>query len=184
MPAGWVTVNVSVETSPTAMVVGTKALVSTGVAGLTTRFAVFETKPVAACVLETPVDVVFGLVPAFELVTSTETTQLPFIGMVNPVKFSAVWLLVSGLEPPQPTTVCAPETDILTSVSENPALVSAMPLLLVRVKLLVEVPPTTIGETLNALTTVGASAVTASDTEELPAPIVVCAVVTPLAVFG
>ena len=37
LPAGWVTVKVKVDVAPTTMVVGAKALVSTGVAGVTTR---------------------------------------------------------------------------------------------------------------------------------------------------
>ena len=143
-----------------------------------------ETALVGACALETPVDVVFGLVPTVELVTVTETMQLPFAGIVKPVKFNAVCPLVNMFDPLHPSTVCPPDTDIFTSVSAKDALVSAIPLLLVRVKLMIEVPPTSIGETLNALATVGASAVTASETDELAAPIVVCAVVTPLATFG
>src|SRR5207253_2424807 len=59
-------VSVTVEVPSAAMLAGAKALAIVGTAAVTVRFAVLETAPVAACVLDTP-EVAFGLVPGISL---------------------------------------------------------------------------------------------------------------------
>ena len=139
----------------------------------------------AAWLLDTPV-VWLALVPTLLLATSTETVQLPFKGMVRPLKLRAVWLLVK-LFPEAPVQVppadWAPLIAILDMVSLNPAPVRLMPLLFPMVKVIVEVPPVWMGVVPNALTMAGVAAMTVSCAVLLAEPSAVCEVVTPVVVL-
>ena len=84
-------VKVIVEVPSAAIDVGRKALAMVaGSTAATTRFAVLDTAPIGAWVLDRPVVVVLGLVPAVVLVTVMVTVQLPFAGTVMPVNVSTV----------------------------------------------------------------------------------------------
>lgn len=72
---------------PTDMVGMTKAFTIIGALALTVRFAVFETAPVGAFALATPV-VAFGSMPGVLDVTRSEMMQLPAAGIVRPAKLS------------------------------------------------------------------------------------------------
>src|SRR5260221_351702 len=82
-------VMVRVEMPPGLMDDGENALATVGEVAVTVRVAVFDTGPVAACVLETP-EVVFGLTPTEVPRTITVTVHESDAGMVRPVKESAV----------------------------------------------------------------------------------------------
>jgi hypothetical protein len=87
LPAGWVTVKVSVETPPTATVVGAKALVRTGVAAVVVTHApAVGTTPLvalgvmAAVAFVNPVMLLFWLVFAFGTIV-----QAPSVGVSEEV---------------------------------------------------------------------------------------------------
>ena len=134
---GLVMVMVSVDTPPEAIGLALKALLIVGAAAVTVRLAVFETAPVGASTLVTPV-VALGKVPGVLLRTTMETVHEPLAGMVRPVKLSKpVWLTVKLLLPaPVQVPVAAPVAwiNMLVRVSLNPAPVSAIPLVLLMVK--------------------------------------------------
>ena len=109
----------------------------------TTRLAVLEGEPIGAWLLDTPEDWLVW-VPVLLLVTTIETVQLLFRGIVRPLKVSAVWPLAKLLPPTPaqvPPAVCAPETAKFVNVSLKPAEVRFMPLLLASVKVIVVFAP-------------------------------------------
>ena len=97
---------------------------------------------VGVCVVVTP-EVVLGSDPTVVLVTLNVTVQLPLAGMVIPVKLSAVApaLKVVGVVPTQVPPTAPPTALIFDSVSVNAPPVSAVALLLVKVRVTVEAPP-------------------------------------------
>ena len=135
-------VSVTVEDPPDAIEVGLNALVIVGEAN-TVRSAVLLAAPaVGVCVVFTP-EVVLGSEPAVVLVTLNVTVQLPLAGMVIPVKLNAVApaLKVAGVVPTQVPPTAPPTALIFDSVSVNAPPVSAVALLLVKVRVTVEAPP-------------------------------------------
>ncbi len=83
-----------------------------------------------------------GREPAVELVTLNVTVQLPLAGMVIPLKLSAVAPAVNelGVVPTQVPPTTPPSALIFDSVSVNAPAVSAVVLLLVRVRVTKELP--------------------------------------------
>ena len=137
-------------------------------------------------VVVTP-EVVFGLIPTLSDVTTTVTVQLPLAGMVMPLKASAVWLAVKLLVfAPTQVPAAAPVafTRMLTRVSVKLALVSATPLVLARVKVMVEVPSALIVVGRKALLMVGVAAPTVKLTGAAGALGGAWSVVTAEVVFG
>ena len=138
-----VRVSVTVEEPPDGIEVGLNALLMLGAAS-TVRFAVLLAVPaVVVCVVVTP-DVVLGCTPGVLLVTLKITVQLPFCGMVMPLKLSAVAPAVNvfGVVPAQVPVTLPPAALIFVSVSVNAPPVSVVEaLLLVNVSVTVEVPP-------------------------------------------
>ena len=61
-----------------------------GSTAATIRFAVLDTAPIGAWVLDRPVVVVLGLVPDTVLVTVMVTVQVALAGTVSPVRVIAV----------------------------------------------------------------------------------------------
>ncbi len=145
---------------------GENALATVGEVAVTVRVAVFDTGPVAACVLETP-EVVFGLTPTEVPRTTTVTVHESDAGMVRPVKESAV-CPAAKLLPPAPAQLppAAPAAlmDIPESASVKAALVSAKLLELTIVKVIVLVVPSAIDAGVKTLLMVGDPA-TASEAE-------------------
>src|SRR5579871_727484 len=155
---------------------------------VTVRSAVLLAAPaVGVCVVLTP-EVVLGCAPAVVLVTLKVTVQLPFAGMLMPVKLSAVAPAVNdaGVVPVQVPPTAPPEALTCARVSVNAPPVSAVELVLVRVRVTIEVDPEEIDAGLKALAIVGAaSPVTVRLAVLLAAPVVgVCVVFTPEVVLG
>jgi hypothetical protein len=167
---------------PTAMVDVTNAFAIVG-AAYTVRLAVFDTAPVAAWALATPL-AVLGRTPGVLDVTVTLMVQVPAAGIVNPVKLKAVWPFVREFEPPQTVMVCAPATLILTKVSVKFAPVSATEFGLVMVKLMVEVAPAAMADGEKAFAIAGDCAVTVRLAVFDTPPVAAWALATPLAVLG
>ena len=148
-------VKVSVVVLFSAISVAPNALVNVG-RDCTVKLAVFDTKPgVGVCVVVTP-EVVLGCTPAIVLFTLKVKVQLPLAGMVRPVMAMAVWLLAKLLlaAPAHvPPAVWTPAIDILVSVSVKLAPVSAIPLVLVNVNVIVLAVTPSLGMTVgrNAL---------------------------------
>ena len=163
-PSVFAMVNVTVDVAPAAMVEGENALAIVGAAPFTVRVAVFDTGPTGAWALETP-EVVLLCVPGRSLVTTTVTVHEPLAGTVRLESVSAVWPAAKAL-PAAPAQVppAAPAAAIamFVSVSVKPAEVSAMPLVLASVKVIVDVPSASIVDGAKALAIVGAAAVTVS----------------------
>src|SRR5471032_1004857 len=148
-----VSVMVRVDGTPSATDTGLNALVTFIPA--TVRFTVGDTAPATGvCVVVTP-EVALGCTPGVVLVTTIVTVQLPPAGIVIAVKLNAVAPLTSaaGVVPTQvPPTACAPETDMLVSVSVKAApVIAANPFGLVSVKVSVDGSPAAIVEGANAL---------------------------------
>jgi hypothetical protein len=122
------------------------------------------------------------------LVTLKVTVQLPFAGIVIPVKLSAVApaTRVFGVVPPQVPVTAPPAALMFASVSVNAPPVRADALLFANVNVTAELPPDAIVTGLNAFAIVGgASAVTVKVAVLLAAPAVgVCVEVTPEVVLG
>jgi len=78
---------------------GANAFPTVGELAVTVRVAVFDTGPVAACVLDTP-EAVFGLTPADVPRTTTVTVHESEAGMVRPVIVSAVCPAMKLCRPP------------------------------------------------------------------------------------
>jgi len=177
-------VSVTVEAPPGAIDVGLNALAM--VAAPTSRIAVLLAVPaVGVCVVVTP-EVVLGSEPTVVLVTLNVTVQLLLLGMVIPVKLSAVTpaVKVDGVVPTQVPATAPPSALILTSVSVNAPPVSAVVLPFFKVSVTVEDPPDAIEVELNALVIVGET-VTVRSAVLLAAPAVgVCVVFTPEVVLG
>ncbi len=183
---GLVMVIVSVEVPSDWIVLGLKALLIVGAVAVTVRLAVFDTAPVGACVLLTPL-VVLGCVPGVLLRTTTVTVQELFAGMVNPVNESAVWLAVSMLllAPVHvPPAAPAASMNMLLKVSVNAPLVSATPLVLLMVKVMVLVAPKAMLAGPKALVMLGATAVTVRLAVFDTAPIAASLLDTPEVLLG
>jgi hypothetical protein len=182
----FVSVRVTAEFPPDAIVAGLNALAMVGVASaVTVRVAVLLAAPAAGvCVVVTP-EVVLGFPPTVLLVTLKITVQLPFAGIAIPVKLSAVAPAgrVFGVVPTQVPPTAPPSALMLTSVSVNAPPVSAEALLLASVKVTTEFPADAIVAGLNALAIVGALE-TVRVAVLLGGPaVVVCDVVTPVVVL-
>jgi hypothetical protein len=140
---------------------------------------------IGVCVVVIP-EVVFGLTPGALLVTAKLIEQLPFAGMVIPLKLNAAAPAASafGVVPTQ-LPVTAPATALmLLSVSIKAAPVSAAALELLSVNVTVDVPPGWIVTGANALAIVGA-ATTFRLAVLLAVPATgVCIVVTPEVALG
>src|SRR5476649_1543034 len=157
----WVLVSVivRVDGTPRARVTGLNALVT--LIPPTVRFTVGDTAPAAGvCVVVTP-EVVLGCTPGVVPVTTIVMVQLPPAGIVIAVKLNAVAPLASaaGKVPTQvPPTACAPDTDMLVSVSVKAAPVTAANAFgLVTVKVSVDGPPAAIVAGAKAFAMVGGS---------------------------
>src|SRR5258708_5840991 len=152
----------------------------------TVRLTVGEGGPAAGgWVVGTPL-VAVGVVPGVELVTSKMTVQLPAVGMVMPVKLSAVApaARVVGVVPTHVPVTFPATAAILTSVSVKLAPVKALAFVFVNVKVIVEVPPDGIEVGLKDFAIVGgANTVKLTLGEGGPAT-GVWVVVTPLVAFG
>jgi hypothetical protein len=141
--------------------------------------------PMVVCIVVTPL-VVLGCTPNVVDVTVTVTVQLLLAGIEIPLKVSAVvafakLLLAAPVH--VPPALWAPLIDILLKVSEKPAPVKILALGLESVNVMVEVPPVTMVAGLKAFEMVaGPSTVKFAVFDAVP--IAVCAVVTPLVVFG
>ena len=158
---------------------------------MTVRFAVFDPVPaVGVSVVVTPL-AVLGCTPGVLEVTTTVMVQtpplVPLSGRVNPLRLSEVApsLRLLLFAPAQvPPAFWAPLTVMSVRVSVKLAPVSAVAFGLVSVKVMVEVPPATIGLVPNALAIVGLlNTVKFAVFDPVPA-VGVSAVVTPLAVLG
>src|SRR5438128_1227095 len=115
-------------------------------AASTLRVAVLLAVPApGVCVVVTP-DVVFGCPPGVLLVTLKMTVQLPFAGIVIPLKLRAVApaTRLFGLVPTHVPVTLPPAALIFVNVSVNEAPVSALGLVLPSVNVTVLVPPETI----------------------------------------
>jgi hypothetical protein len=154
---GFVKVKVIVEVPPDWIVARLNAFAIVG-APNTVRFAVFDGVPaVGVWVVVTPL-VVFGLTPKVLEVTTMVTVQLPLAGIVSPLSVKAVAPFAKLLVPAPtqvPAAACAPLIDMFASASVKLAPVKALAFGFVKVKVIVEVPPDWIGETLNAFAIVG-----------------------------
>jgi hypothetical protein len=154
----FVSVNVMVEVPPSVIVAGLNALAIVGRA-MTVRLTVDDGEPTVVSLVVTPL-AVFGFAPSCVEVTTMVTVQVTLLaGMVIPEKLSepvapSVKLLDEA--PVQvPPAFCAPLTEMLVNVSVNDAPVNTVELELVRVKVMVDVPPEVIAAGLNAFTIVG-----------------------------
>lgn len=142
---GFTSVKVTVELCPTPawMVVGENALVMLGGA-MTVRVAVLETGPAGRSAVETPVEVALLCTPALELVTVSVTVQ-PEVGMLSPLKLSAVWPAVRAGAPEAqvqvPPALWFAATCMPARVSLKAPALCATPVGLVSVKVRVELPP-------------------------------------------
>jgi hypothetical protein len=135
-------VKVTTEVPPEMIEVGPKLFAMVGAAN-TVRVAVLLAAPaVGVCVVVTP-EVVLFCVPGVVLVTLKITVQLPFAGMVIPVKLRAVAPAIKdeGVVPAHVPVTVPPAALIFTSVSEKAPPVRAEALVLARVKVTTEVPP-------------------------------------------
>ena len=185
----FVSVSVTVDVPPTEIEVGLNALlIVAGISPPTCKVAVLLAAPATGvCAVVTP-EVVFGWLPVALLVTLKITVQLPFAGIVIPVKLSAVCPLVNalGLVPAHVPVTAPPAALIFTSVSLNAPPVSAEPLLFASVRVTVDMPPVAIAAGLNALLIDGdARLPTCKLAVLLAGPAVgVCVVVTPDVVLG
>jgi len=149
-------VSVTVEVPPGAIVFGANAFAIVG-AARTVRLAVLLAAPtVGVCVVVTP-DVVFGCTPGVLLITAKVTVQLLLAGIVMPVKLNAVAPAASvfGVVPTQVPPTAPPTALMFVSVSVNAAPVSVKALLLLKVSVTVELPPTWIKAGTKALAMVG-----------------------------
>jgi hypothetical protein len=149
-------VSVTVELPPGAIVFGANPFAIVGEAK-TVRLAVLLAGPaVGVCVVVTP-DVEFGCMPGVLLVTAKVTVQELLAGMLIPVKLNAVAPAASvfGVVPTQVPPTAPPTALILLSVSVNAAPVSAEALLLLKVSVTVELPPTWIEAGTKAFAMVG-----------------------------
>src|SRR5258708_22266094 len=124
---------------------------------VTVRLSVGEGGPATGVwVVVTPL-VAFGFVPGVELVTSKMTVQLPAVGMVMPVKLSAVApaARVVGVVPTHVPVTFPATAAILTSVSVKLAPVKALAFELESVSVMVDVPPDWIEVGLKVFAIVG-----------------------------
>ena len=135
-------VSVTVLVPPVWIAAGANAFEIVGGVN-TSRFAVLLAAPATGvCAVVTP-DVVFGFVPDVLLVTLKITVQLPFAGIVIPVKLKFVALAASkfGVVPAHVPVTLPPTALIFASVSVNAPPVNAAALGLVSVKVTTLVPP-------------------------------------------
>jgi hypothetical protein len=184
---GLVIVIVNVVVPPELIVAGENDLAMVGAAAVTVNVAVFDTAPVAASLLETPL-VLFGNMPGVLLITMIDTVQLPLAGIVRPAKESnPPWLAVKAL-PDAPVHVppAAPVAlmNMPARVSLKAAPVRAMPLLLAIVKSICDVPPSEMVLGVNDLAMVGTTDVTVNVAVLEAAPMAASLLDTPELVFG
>ncbi len=161
-PSVLASVKVIVELAPAAIVPGAKALEIAGATAFTVRVAVFDAAPTGAWRLETP-EAVLLCTPGTSLVTTTVTVHEPLAGMVRLDSASEVCPAVRALPaaPAQvPPASPAAKIAMFASVSVNPAEVSAAPLVLASVKVIVDVPSALIVAGANAFAMVGVAALT------------------------
>jgi hypothetical protein len=152
----FVSVRVTTEVPKAGIEAGLKPLEMVGADNTVSVGELLPGPAVVVCVVVTP-EAVFVWTPGLLLVTLKVTVQLPLAGMLIPEKLRAVCPAVSvaGVVPVQ-----VPPTDpatalMLTSVSVNAPPVSAMALVLERVRVTVEFAPDCIVAGLNALEMVG-----------------------------
>lgn len=134
-------VRVTTEAPPEEIVAGAKAFDIVGSA-ITVREAMGAAGPgVGVWVVVTP-EAALVLVPRTLLVTLKITVQLPLgrLGTRNP-RIVAPAVRVLGVVPAQVPVTAPPDAVMLTKVSENEALVRAIPLLLANVNFNADVPP-------------------------------------------
>jgi hypothetical protein len=150
-------VSVTVELPPDTIDAGLNALAIVGVP--TSSIALLLAVPAAGvCVVVTP-EVLLGSEPTVVLVTLNVTVQLPLLGMVIPVKLSAVApaVKVEGAVPTQVPPTAPPSALIFDSASVKAPAVNAVVLAFFKVSVTVEDPPDAIVVGLNALAIVGAA---------------------------
>jgi hypothetical protein len=150
---------------------------------VTVSIAVLLAAPTVVWLVVTP-EVVFGLTATLVLVTEKVTVQLPFAGIVIPLKLSTVAPAVrfAGVVPAHVPPTAPPTALMLVRDSVKAPAVNGRPL--PRVNVTVDEPPELIDAGLNAFEIV-AAARTDRFAVLLAAPAVgVCVVVKPEVVFG
>jgi hypothetical protein len=135
-------VRVTTDVPPDGMLVGLKPLEMVG-AATTVKFTVLLPDPATGVWVEVTPDVLLGWTPGVVLVTLNVTVQVVLPAMPIPLKLRAVApaVRVFGVVPVQVPPTAPPAALILTSVSENDALLTDGELALLRVNVTRDVPP-------------------------------------------